>query len=310
MKHIENIAVIDIGSNSIRLLIGNFQNKTIKRVCSDRVVTRLGKNLIYTKKLNSEAIDKSIEIINKFKVLAEKYKANIIIPIGTSVLREAEDFLVFCENVSKIAGLHIKIITGNEEAFYTLEGIKLGLPAYKDFIAIDIGGGSTEWIYEKNNNIYKGSLSIGTLKVSADLINNGFFDVNEIKNFKTHINQMIYTNLPKINFKYLISTGGTPVTLGTINLKIDRYIPEIIHGQKISFDKLKQIIEKVIKTPYKEIKNIPGISPDRVDTIIPGFIIIESLMEYLGTDYLVISDYGLMEGIMKNYKNFCYNSTK
>lgn len=310
MKHIENIAVIDIGSNSIRLLIGTFQNKTIKRVCSDRVVTKLGKNLIYTKKLNSEAIDKSIDIINKFKALAEKYEANIIIPIGTSVLREAEDCLIFCENVSKITGLHIKIITGDEEAFYTLEGIKLGLSLYRDFIATDIGGGSTEWIYEKNNNIFKGSLSIGALKVSIDLTNNGFFDVNEIRNFKRHINHLIYNNLPKINFKYLISTGGTSVTLGIINLKLDRYIPEIIHGHTISFDKLKQIVEKIIKTPYKEIKNIPGISPDRVDIIIPGFIIIESLMEYLKTDYLVISDYGLMEGIMKNYKNFCYNSTK
>lgn len=309
MKHIENISVIDIGSNSIRILIGKLKNKKIKIIYSERFVTRLGKDLIITKKLNSESIKKSVEIINKFKALSEKYKAKIIIPIGTSALREAEDSLIFCDYVYKITGIDIKILTGDEEALYTLEGIKLGLPVYEDFIVVDIGGGSTEWVYEKNNNIFKGSLGIGTLKVYTNLTNNGFSDDNKIRKVKQQVSQVIYNNLPKINFKYLVATGGIPVTLGMINLEINKYIPKIIHGQKISINKLKQIIEKIIKTPYKKINNIAGITPDRIDIIIPGLIIIESLIEYFTPHYFVISDYGLMEGIMKNYKNFCYNST-
>lgn len=304
MKPTETISVIDIGSNTIRLLIGNIKNGRINRVYSDRVVTRLGNNLINTKRLNSESINKSIETIYKFKVLSEFYKATILIPVGTSALREAEDSLIFCENLTKITGLNIKILTEEEEAFYTLEGIREGLPEYDNFIAIDVGGGSTEWIYEKNKKIFKGSLNLGVLKYIKNLNMNSILYENEIKKFKEHVNEIISSQITKIKFKHLIATGGTSVTLGMIALKSDNYVPEIIHGYKMSKNKFKQIVEKVIKTTYKEIKNIRGVPPDRADLIVPGFIILESLMDYFKPDNIVISDYGFIEGIMKNYKNF------
>lgn len=300
MKPTEDISVIEIGSNTIRLLIGNLKYDKVNRLYSDRVVTRLGNNLINTKRLNPESIDKSIETIYKFKVLSQDYQSNILIPVGTSVLREAEDSLFFCEEVYKLTGLKIRILTGNEEAFYTLEGIRAGLPEYDDFIAIDIGGGSTEWVYEKNKSIFKGSINIGVLKIRFELDISHLSD-NDTKN---HINEIISSNLPKINFKYLIATGGTAVTIGMINIESDKYIPEIIHGQKISKNKLKQIVNKIFETPYEKIKNIRGVPSDRIDLIIPGCIILESLVEHFNSDYIVISDYGFIEGIMKNYKNF------
>ncbi len=300
MKPTENISVIEIGSNTIRLLIGNLKYGKVNRLYSDRVVTRLGNNLINTKRLNSESINKSIETIYKFKVLSENYQSDILIPVGTSVLREAKDSLFFCKEVFRLTGLKIKILTGNEEAFYTLEGIRAGLPEYYDFIAIDIGGGSTEWVYEKNNTIFKGSINIGILKLRFKLNTTRLLD-NNIKNY---LDEIISHNIPKVNFKYIIATGGISVTIGMIHLKSDNYIPEIIHGQRISRNKLKQIVKKILETPYEKIKNIRGIPSDRIDLIIPGAIILESLLEHFNSDYIVISDYGFIEGIMKNYKNF------
>lgn len=301
MKHTDNISVIDIGSNTIRLLIGNFKNGQINRLYSDRVVTRLGKDLNITKKLNSESINKSIEVINKFKLLSQNYNANILISIGTSALREAEDSLIFLKEVSEITGLKIRILTGEEEAFYTLEGIKLGLPQYKNFIAIDIGGGSTEWIFEEKDKIFQGSLNIGALRLKN--ISN-YIDEN---NLRHHIKKIIESNLPQKKFNLLIATGGTATTFGMISLKIDNFMPDLIHGKKFSKNKLKQIVEKILKTNYEERKNIKGIPSDRLDIIIPGLLILESLVEYFNCNFFIISDFGLIEGIMKNYENFCYN---
>lgn len=300
MKPTENISVIEIGSNTIRLLIGNLKQGRVYRLYSDRVVTRLGNNLINTKRLNPESIDKSIETIHKFKVLSEKYQSNILIPVGTSVLREAEDSLIFCKTVERITDLKINILSGNEEAFYTLEGTRAGLPEYDDFIAIDIGGGSTEWIYEKDNTIFRGSINIGVLKLRFNL---NITCLLENKTNKNYINEII-SSLPKINFKYLIATGGTSVTIGMIHMELDDYIPEVIHGLIISRNKLIQIVKRILRTPYEKIKNIRGVSPDRIELIIPGCIILKSLIEHFNSDYIVISDYGFVEGIMKNYKNF------
>ncbi len=301
MKHIENISVIDIGSNTIRLLIGNFKNGQINRLYSDRVVTRLGKDLNITKKLNSESINKSIEVISKFKLLSQNYNANILISIGTSALREAEDSLIFLKKVSEITGLKIRILSGEEEAFYTLEGIKLGLPQYKNFITVDIGGGSTEWIFEEKDKIFQGSLNIGALR----LINNSnYIDEN---NLRYHIKNFIESNLPPKKFTYLIATGGSATSVGMISLQLDNFIPDLIHGKKFSKNKLKQIVQRISKTNYEERKNIKGIPSDRLDIIIPGLLILESLLEYFNCNFFIISDFGLIEGIMKNYENFCYN---
>lgn len=300
MKPSENLAIIDIGSNSIRLLIGNFHRDKINKLHTDREITRLGKDLLTTKKLNPESIEKSIQIINSFKEKSEQYNAKLIIPIGTSALREAEDSFMFCNKVKKTTGLEIKIISGEQEAYYTLEGINIGLPKYKDFIAIDIGGGSSEWIFKnQKNEIFKGSLNLGTLKVNKKF---------NMSHFQNYLNSLINKNIPqKIKCKKMIATGGTAVTLAMIDLKVDNYIPDIIHGHIVSCKKLKEIIKQLLETSVKERINIVGIPSDRVDIIIPGLIILNSLTQFFDSESIIISDYGFLEGVMKNYKSFCYN---
>ncbi|MDI1472502.1 MAG: hypothetical protein QMD43_05475 [Thermodesulfovibrio sp.] len=306
-KPIENIAVIDIGSNTIRLLIGKFEDGLIKRIYTDRTVTRLGQDLAFTKKLNQNSIEKSIETISKFKVIAENFKSNLIIAIGTSALREAEDGILFCGKVQKNTGLRVYILSGEEEAFFTFEGILINLPySTHPIFAIDIGGGSTEWIYSLNNNIFKGSLNIGALKAYS----NFFKDNNEKKaiiNFLNFLKDIISKTIPNLKTKTIIATGGTSITLAMIDLQISSYLPEILHGQKISSKKLRKIVEKISSTPYEIRKNIMGILPDRVDIILPGLLILESIVNYVEAETIIVSDHGLMEGVMKNYMKFCYN---
>ncbi len=302
MKPTEKIAVIDIGSNTLRLVIGYLEDGKIQRLFADRIITKLGKDLKFTKNLNFEAQKKSLEALIKFKSISEDFNANYLIPIGTSALREADNSSNFIESVSKFTGLDIRILTGEQEAHYTLEGIKLGLNNIENFIAIDIGGGSTEWIFSDKGEIFKGSLNIGVLKFLNN--KNYMSQENLITYLKYYINNLIKSNLPKKNFKNLIATGGTAVTVGMIDLKINNYIPDLIHGQIISKNKLKLIAQKIYKTNVEERKKMIGIPPDRLDIILPGIIILECLLDYFSCNSLIISDFGLIEGIMKNYRDF------
>ncbi len=296
MKLTENIAVIDIGSNTIRLLVGKITNTKINRIFTDRVVTRLGKDIPINKKLNDNSIRKSIETIGKFKKISEQFQCKCIISSGTSALREAINSKEFCEKIKILFGLDVKVLSGEDEAYFTLEGIKTGLPySPQNIFAVDIGGGSTEWIYEKKGKILNGSIDIGVLKAK------------DIEDFKKLIEEKIKKNLPKISQQQIFATGGTAVTLAMMFLELNEYIPEKIHLTEISIENLRNFINKISKLPVMQRNIIPGLPSDRTDIILPGLVILETICNFLNAKQIVVSDYGFMEGIMKNYKAFCYN---
>ncbi|MEJ5226733.1 hypothetical protein [Thermodesulfovibrio sp.] len=308
MKPTEIIAVIDVGSNTIRILIGKLQKDKIIKIYHDRAVTQLGKNINTTKRLNNNSIEKSIKIIKKFKAIAEEFNSTEIIAIGTSALRESLDGQDFCNKVREESGLSLKIITGNQEAYYMLEGIVAGLKVQKkELFAIDIGGGSTEWIYLDGQEILKGSIPSGALRDYKIFFKSDPPLQFEIENFYQDLRKKIEKNIPLLRINKIYVTGGTATTIAMIEKKLDFYSSEDVHLTKISIKNLKSIFSKISKIPVNSRKNIAGLTQDRAGIIIPGIIIMDSICEYVKAKEIIVSDYGLMEGIMKNYKDFCYN---
>lgn len=308
MKPTENIAVIDIGSNTLRILIGQIQENRIKKLYSDRVVTRLGKNLIKTGFLDSEAIKTSIDTLKKFKKVSEKFNVSCIIAVGTSALREAKNSEYFCELVKPL-GFNVEIISAKEEAYYTLLGvIDEELENEDSIFIVDIGGGSTEWIYYENQNIKMDSIPIGALKIKELFLNNEPYLKDEIFKAKEFIKKSI-KSIPNFKLGRFIATGGTASTLAMVYLGISNYSPEKTHMIGISANEFKRLLEKMLSVSLKERKKIKGIPSDRADIICSGLLILESFMEHLNIDKVLVSENGILEGIMKNYKKFCYNSS-
>ncbi|WP_353684778.1 hypothetical protein V4D30_03025 [Thermodesulfovibrio sp. 3907-1M] len=309
MKHTENIAVIDIGSNTLRILIGNIKANKINKLYTDRVVTRLGKNLIENGVISEKAIDSSIIVLKKFKKLFEKFNVSCIIAVGTSVLREAKNSVYFCEKVKESTGLHVHIISGEEEAYYTLHGVIDEELKEEDSVFItDVGGGSTEWIHYSRKNFKMGSMPIGALKIKERFLNTVSYSEEEIYSAKNFIKEEIKTSLPQVKINKFIATGGTASTLGMINLGLLKYLPEKIHMSEIHVIEVKQILKKLLSISLEERKKIKGMPSNRADIICPGLLILKEIADYLNVEKLTISENGIMEGIMKNYKKFCYNS--
>lgn len=304
MKHTKNIAVIDIGSNTLRLLIGNFKKNKLNKIYTDRVITRLGQNLTKNFILSEESIKNSIDALIKFKKDLEKYDVFCIIAFGTSALREAKNSKDFCEQVEKLTGIKIRIFTEKEEAYYTFLGVTG--KENKNIFILDIGGGSTEWIYH-NDELIMDSIPIGVLKIKELFLNEDPLSEEKLRNTKEFIVKELKKRIPSLKIKKIIATGGTASTLAMIYCGINYYCPEKTHNIEISLDKLKSILKELSRIPISERKKIVGLPSDRADIICSGLVILETFLDYLNADILVISETGIIEGVMKNYKSFCYN---
>ncbi len=303
-------AAIDIGTNTLRLLIGFVDNGKLIRLFAERSVTRLGMDISKKRTLNKNSIEKSIRSLIKFKASIEKYKTCKTIAVGTSALRDASNSPEFIQAVKDKTGISISIISGDEEAELTVLGILGNAPApLMPAIITDIGGGSTEWILCDSVSAIaaKSSLQIGALRLHERFIHSDPPADAEIDNIKNEVFESVTESFRKLpintlidvgGIKSFVATGGTATTVAAIDMSLGTYDANRIHLHTIPYSTLKTQLEQLSSIPLYKRVNIRGLEPERADIIIPGIIILLILMEILKTDSLTISEYGLLEGIL------------
>lgn len=297
-------AAIDVGSNTIRTLIGTFRDGKLKRFFSDRAVTRLAEGIREAGYLKEENIESSINALKNISKIISNYKVIDVKAVGTEALRVAKNSSDFIEGVFKETGIRIKIISGEEEARLTVRGVLSGLNVGRSMI-IDIGGGSTEWVIydsKRSNVSYCESIPIGVVGLLEDHIKHDPPTPDELealeRYIEAHIRKLRAGLTDKLTGKSFIGTGGTITTLAAIDLSLDYYEPEIVHGHLLALDKLKDMRNKLISVPISLRKDIKGIEKERADLIIPGIILTIKIMDIFEFDELIVSDYGLLEGLL------------
>lgn len=308
------LAAIDVGSNTLRLLIGRAACNRLIDVYSDRKITRLGNRVGQTGTLQDKNIEVSISALKEFSSVVSSYGVSRVKAVATSALREASNSDIFIKRVFDATGIAIEVITGEKEAELTLKGILLSFPdpesqtlpmgGMDGLLIADIGGGSTEWIsYRDRFHIDMGSTPTGVIKLTQDFLKtdpiseahlielNGAIDA-AIENLKQRIGPPF-----KEDTKF-IGTGGTFTTLASIDLGIDGYSRRKVHLHTIALSELRDMGEKLIALSLEDRKKVKGLEPERADLIIPGIQFTIKLMKWFQFDELIISDYGLIEGAL------------
>ncbi|BAI81381.1 phosphatase, Ppx/GppA family [Deferribacter desulfuricans SSM1] len=292
------VAGIDIGTNTVRLIIADVKNEKIDRIIfQNRKITRLGENFINTKYLSKEAIIRTVLALQQFKEIMDTFFVNKYYAVATSAVREAEngdEFLSLCEEIN----LKVDVIDGEKEAKLTLLGVTSGLSIDSDnFLIFDIGGGSTEFIYKDGDNLIFKSAPMGVVKF-ADKFD---FKSKVSDNLLEKTKEEILTYLDSLNFikeaKQLIATAGTPTTLAAIHLKLENYDYKKVHGLTLEKSNIENILKKLCSMDATERKNIPGLEPGREDLIIPGTLIMLQIMDIAKAEKLTVSDFGVREGV-------------
>lgn len=274
-------AVIDIGSNSIRLMVSDGEKTLFKRLIS----TRLSSGST----LKEDAIERSVEAIRIFKNTALQENCDVLYAFATEAVRSAsnkEDFLSKCRDI----GVDVDVIDGDVEAKIGFAGVYEG----GTIAVIDIGGASSELaIGDKNGLIYTKSLKTGCVRLK-DAFGE---DIDRIREYaKQLVGQY---EVKGISFDRLYSIGGTASTYASVDEKMTEYDANKIHGKVMTAEKIERLAKYIASVPTEKRSEIKGLPDKRKDIIVGGGILLVEIMRYLNVNELTVSESDNLEGYLK-----------
>lgn len=299
-----NRAVIDIGTNSTRMLVFREDRKgQLFRVNKSVRYTRMGQGVNQTGKLHPDAIKRNLEALEEFKGIASDYDVAEMRVFGTSALRDAEDSDVFVKLAKENLGIDVEIISGNEEAELGFLGVS---QCFNERILIfDIGGGSTELICGEGNDLKKMmSLNIGCVRSTEMYIQNDPPTADELAEMNKAVTQQLKAALSGYEgFKpyTLVGIGGTATTISTIQQKLKIYNSEKVHQSRITKTDLEKILEDLSSKTVEERSAIVGLEAKRADIIIAGASILNAILECSGESGFTVCDFDNLEGAAYRY---------
>ena len=311
-------ASIDIGTNTLRLLIAEINNKNLQPVYLKRIITRLGGDYKEETGMSPAAKERTIKALELFAEKINEYDVKEVKAVATSVVRRAKNKKDFLENVLKRTGIDVKIISGDEEARLSLLGVLSVIKAAADLksmpkcLVVDIGGGSTEFIATVGGKIAGAwSMEMGVVHLTENYLKTDPPTKKELNTMENEIKGVI-ANLKDLMKKddclpsafslqpsaLLIGTAGTITTLAAIDQGLKKYDPEKINNYILSYKAIKKIYQHLASLPLKQREAILSLEKGREEIIIPGAAIVLKAMENFGFDKMTVSDAGLLEGIL------------
>jgi exopolyphosphatase/guanosine-5'-triphosphate,3'-diphosphate pyrophosphatase len=304
------LAGIDIGTNTLRLLVAETNRNTFQELFSARTITRLGQNLDRSGKLSPDAMERSCAALQDFSHAIKNHSALYTAVVGTSALRNASNSTEFIEKVKRSTDLSIRTIPGDEEARLTLlgvtqvlrQGAQVNDNPLQTALIIDIGGGSTECILTQPGRAPMiESLPLGAVYLTERFIKHDPPLPQEIESLRCAVNDIFDKQLvgmqPERTLLF-VGTAGTITTLAAIDQRLREYEPDRINGHTMSRTSIDAIVEKLMSTSLQERRAIPGLENGREDIILAGSVITQELMKRFGFISMIVSDWGLREGIV------------
>jgi exopolyphosphatase/guanosine-5'-triphosphate,3'-diphosphate pyrophosphatase len=303
---LQQYATIDIGSNTILLLIGRINSQGKFEVVMDTgETTRLGKGLQAGGMLDPVSVRASIESLKRFCSQCQREGVLEIDAVGTNALRRARDADQFIWQVEQVCGIAPRIISEEEEALLSFLSVQRDPRMPGDAAVMDVGGGSTEFIFRKRAGQSQPlefiSLPLGALRLTEAFLHADPPSDGEIANLGNKINQTLL-RIPLPIDGALVGIGGTATTLGSIHLGLDEFDQGRIHRLLLNINDLKTHVKELQQKSLARRKQIKGLPPDRADIILPGALIILSSMERLNKEMIHISSHGLRYGLF--YQRF------
>ena len=290
------LAYIDIGTNSVLLLIADIKDNELVPVYQEARIARLGEGVGHTKLLGKEAQERAFEILSDYARLCGEYNVTEIIACGTAALRNARNAKDFVERVGHELGITVDVISEKREA-----GLSFNANAASfgdDIVVMDIGGGSTEFIVAGKPV----SLGLGVVTLTELFMHEDPPDESEIAALKVHTRTLLKRELDRCYYSdsvpRLVATAGTPTTLAAIRDAIDPYDPEHVHGSILTLNDIDTLGGRLQRATLEERCAIPGLQKGREDVILAGTVLLREAMNLLGFNEAIVSDRGVRWGML------------
>ncbi|RJQ28424.1 MAG: Ppx/GppA family phosphatase [Peptococcaceae bacterium] len=285
----EKVAAIDIGTNTVRLLVAKIGNDRLQALETGLVATRLGEG-IGTGVLLPGAIERTIEALRCFLTVAGRRRVGRVVAVATSAVRDAANREEFLRRVKREVGLTVRVLSGVEEACLSYRGVMAGLPVdMSSAVVLDVGGGSTELIWAADGGPDYRSVNAGAVRMME-----GKYGRPEV----AAVLEPVLAEVRRFSLQSLIGVGGTVTTLAAIAQGLTVYSPQKIHGYCLSLEWVSFILCRLTSLSPAERRQVPGLPPERADIIVAGALIVELVMKGLGREFLTASETGILHGIL------------
>jgi exopolyphosphatase/guanosine-5'-triphosphate,3'-diphosphate pyrophosphatase len=298
------LAGIDIGTLTCRLLIADLTpGSPPSELKSDRRILRLGEDVDRTKRLSPAAMTRVIECLCEWRGMIDSYRVDAVTAVATSAVRDAANRDEFLERAKREAGLDVEVITGEEEARRTLLGIRSGLPpGVSDLLALDIGGGSTEFILDRPGQpAIVRSIDVGVVRLSERILRHDPPTAEEVLQARDWVKREMeaaVADMPRSVHTTFVGTAGTITSLAAMAQKLPTYEPARIHNYLLKLETVRVLERTLLGRAKAQRVGLPGLETNREDVIAAGAIIIRTVMETLGMSAVLVSDLGLREGVL------------
>ena len=293
-------AVIDIGSNSTRLLVADVVDGQVNEVERRTRVTRLGRGVDLSGKLSDDSIEAVCNAIREYVALYEELGAGGVTAIATSAVRDAENGDAFIAELRERFGLNARVIDGSAEARLTYRGATAAEPPTEPTLVADIGGGSTELIIGTGSEVvFHTSLQAGVVRHTERCINSDPPTAKELEGLAGDIRALLDEEVAAEVVAHAgagIAVAGTPTSLAAIELELDPYDPARVHGHTLSLESIQRMLSQLASAPNAERAETTGLHPDRSPTIVAGTVILIELMRAFGLEEIRVSEHDILHG--------------
>lgn len=295
------VAAIDCGTNSIRLLIADITDGKFKEVLRTMEIVRLGQGVDQNKSFHPDAINRTLSAVEKFAQLIASKGVEKIRFCATSATRDAGNRELFTDGVERILGVKVEVIPGEQEAALSFIGATKELSQSDGpFLVVDIGGGSTEFVFGSKTVESAKSVNIGCVRMSERHLNLQPPTMASIAEAIIDIDIAITQaakEVPITEAKSLVAVAGTATTVAAAALKLDNYDRHLIHLSRISATSVYQVAAIFQSMNKDQLANLGYMHPGRVDVITAGALVLSRIMAATGASEFIASESDILDGI-------------
>jgi exopolyphosphatase / guanosine-5'-triphosphate,3'-diphosphate pyrophosphatase len=294
------VAVIDIGTNSTRLLISDVEGANAEQVERRTTVTNMGRGVDHTNLICADAVEDVCRVIADYMARYEEMGAERVMAIATSAVREAANGEAFIAELRERFDLDTRLLTGEEEAHLTYLGATAHRAEGEPTLVFDIGGGSTELIVGTGMHVgFHTSLQAGTIRQSERHLTSDPPDPHELEDLASEVRNLIdgaVAEQPAAAPARAIAVAGTPTSLAAVDQALEPYDPGRVHGYRLGMRKIQRMLSRLSSLPLAERLRVPGLHPGRAPTIVAGAVILVQVMRAFGLEEIEVSELDILHG--------------
>jgi exopolyphosphatase / guanosine-5'-triphosphate,3'-diphosphate pyrophosphatase len=286
---VTRVGVVDLGTNSTRLLVADVEDGAVRERERRLTITRLGEGVDERRLLLPTALARVRNVLADYRRALEAAGAERTLAVATSAVRDAENGEAFLGEVEWSYGFETRLLSGDEEARLTFQGVAAGRELPPGTMVVDVGGGSTELVLDG----WHQSVDLGCVRLTERFLRSDPPTAEELEACRRHIRSLLPAEPRPV---HAVGVAGTVTTLAVLSLGLDHEDPAAVHGHSLGADWVEAKAAQMAALPVATLRTLRGLHPDRAPVIVAGALVLMEALRHFGLDELEVSEQDLLHG--------------